>query len=76
MADLAERVGLHGFDQGREQVLAAARGGLQRGQSVGTLRVSLANGAPVAELPLQVLETVEEAGLLGRAWDALRLWIQ
>lgn len=49
---------------------------LQRGQSVGTLRVSLANGAPVAELPLQVLETVEEAGLLGRAWDALRLWIQ
>lgn len=49
---------------------------LQRGQSVGVLRVSLASGAPVAEVPLTVLETVEESGLLGRAWDALRLWIQ
>ena len=49
---------------------------LVRGQAVGTLRVSLASGAPVAEVPLTVLETVEESGLLGRAWDALRLWIQ
>jgi serine-type D-Ala-D-Ala carboxypeptidase (penicillin-binding protein 5/6) len=30
----------------------------------------------VAELPLFVLETVPEAGILGRAWDAIRLWIQ
>lgn len=49
---------------------------LVRGQAVGTLRVSLASGAPVTEVPLTVLETVEESGLLGRAWDALRLWIQ
>lgn len=49
---------------------------LLQGQSVGVLRVSLASGTPVAELPLTVLETVEESGLLGRAWDALRLWIQ
>lgn len=49
---------------------------LQRGQALGTLRVSLANGTPVAEVPLSVLETVEESGLFGRAWDALRLWIQ
>ncbi|WP_137918319.1 D-alanyl-D-alanine carboxypeptidase family protein [Hydrogenophaga sp. 2FB] len=49
---------------------------LLRGQSVGTLRVTLANGAPVAEIPLTVLETVEESGILGRAWDAIRLWIQ
>ncbi|WP_370871060.1 D-alanyl-D-alanine carboxypeptidase family protein [Hydrogenophaga sp.] len=49
---------------------------LLQGQSVGVLRVSLASGALVAELPLTVLETVEESGLLGRAWDALRLWIQ
>ena len=25
---------------------------------------------------LTVLETVEEAGILGRAWDAIRLWIK
>lgn len=49
---------------------------LLRGQVVGTLRVSQANGALVAEVPLTVLETVEQSGLLGRAWDALRLWIQ
>ena len=49
---------------------------LTKGQSVGVLRVTLANGSPVSEVPLSVLETVEESGVLGRAWDALRLWIQ
>lgn len=49
---------------------------LLQGQSVGVLRVSLASGAVVTELPLSVLETVEESGVIGRAWDALRLWIQ
>jgi D-alanyl-D-alanine carboxypeptidase (penicillin-binding protein 5/6) len=49
---------------------------LQRGQVLGSLRVSLADGTPVTEVPLSVLETVEESGLIGRAWDALRLWIQ
>ena len=47
-----------------------------RGQPLGTLRVSLASGATVAELPLSVLEPVEETGIFGRAWDAVRLWIQ
>ena len=27
-------------------------------------------------MPLLALEGVEQAGLLGRAWDALRLWIK
>jgi D-alanyl-D-alanine carboxypeptidase (penicillin-binding protein 5/6) len=49
---------------------------LQRGQAIGTLKVALADGTPVAEVPLTVLETVEESGIFGRAWDALRLWIQ
>ena len=49
---------------------------LLRGQTVGTLRVTTAAGAPVADIPLTVLETVEESGVFGRAWDALRLWIQ
>lgn len=48
---------------------------LAKGQVVGTIKVS-ASGATVAEVPLAVLETVPEAGLIGRAWDALRLWIQ
>lgn len=49
---------------------------LLKGQQVGALRVRTASGEPVAEVPLTVLETVEESGVLGRAWDALRLWIQ
>ncbi len=48
---------------------------LAKGQTVGTIKISSSAG-PVAELPLVVLEPVEQAGLLGRAWDALRLWIQ
>jgi D-alanyl-D-alanine carboxypeptidase (penicillin-binding protein 5/6) len=46
------------------------------GQPVGQLRVTLSGGATVAEVPLKVLKGVEEAGVLGRAWDAMRLWIQ
>jgi D-alanyl-D-alanine carboxypeptidase (penicillin-binding protein 5/6) len=49
---------------------------LLAGQRVGTLKVSTATGAPVAEVPLTVIESVELAGLLGRAWDAIRLWIK
>ncbi len=49
---------------------------LQQGQPLGTLRVSTATGEPVAEVPLFVLETVGEAGLLGRIWGAIRLWIK
>jgi serine-type D-Ala-D-Ala carboxypeptidase (penicillin-binding protein 5/6) len=49
---------------------------LAKGQRVGTLKVSTGAGAPVAEVPLVVLQPVEEAGLFGRAWDSLRLWIK
>ena len=49
---------------------------LAKGQRVGTLKVSLASGAAVTEVPLLVLDAVEPAGLLGRAWDAIRLWIK
>ncbi len=47
-----------------------------RGQAVAVLKVSAANGASVAEVPLLALEAVEESGMLGRAWDAVRLWIK
>ena len=49
---------------------------LAQGQRVGTLEVSTAGGAKVASLPLVVLQPVPQAGLLGRAWDAIRLWIK
>ena len=49
---------------------------LKKGQRVGTVRVATSGGAVVAERPLVVLEEVGEAGVFGRAWDALRLWIK
>jgi serine-type D-Ala-D-Ala carboxypeptidase (penicillin-binding protein 5/6) len=49
---------------------------LSKGQRVGTLKVTTAAGAPVAEVPLVVQEAVEPAGLFGRTWDTVRLWIK
>jgi serine-type D-Ala-D-Ala carboxypeptidase (penicillin-binding protein 5/6) len=46
-----------------------------KGQVLGSLKV-LAGGQLVAEVPLLALESVEPAGLFGRAWDAMRLWIK
>jgi D-alanyl-D-alanine carboxypeptidase (penicillin-binding protein 5/6) len=46
-----------------------------KGQSIATLKVS--NGEQnLLEVPLLALEAVEQAGVFGRAWDALRLWIK
>jgi D-alanyl-D-alanine carboxypeptidase (penicillin-binding protein 5/6) len=30
----------------------------------------------VVDVPLVALEAVEQAGVLGRTWDAIRLWIK
>jgi len=46
-----------------------------RYQPVGSLKITL-DEQPVTEVPLVTLEAVEQAGLLGRAWDAVRLWIK
>jgi D-alanyl-D-alanine carboxypeptidase (penicillin-binding protein 5/6) len=46
-----------------------------KGQAVGKLQV-LRGDQPLLDVPLVVLEGVEQAGVLGRAWDALRLWIK
>jgi D-alanyl-D-alanine carboxypeptidase (penicillin-binding protein 5/6) len=46
-----------------------------KGQPLATLRVSLDERA-FTDVPLLVLEAVDEAGLLGRAWDAFKLWIK
>ena len=49
---------------------------LVKGQRVGSLKVTTAAGVAVAELPLVVLEAVPVAGIFGRAWDSIRLWIK
>jgi D-alanyl-D-alanine carboxypeptidase (penicillin-binding protein 5/6) len=49
---------------------------LAKGQRVGALLVSTAAGSAIATIPLTVLEDVPQAGLFGRAWDAIRLWIK
>jgi len=46
-----------------------------QGQRVGTLRVSH-DGKPLGEYPLVALEGVGVAGMFGRAWDTLRLWMK
>ncbi len=46
-----------------------------KGQSVGSLKVLLGDQT-LAEVPLIALEGVAQAGILGRAWDAIRLWIK
>ncbi len=46
-----------------------------KGQAVGTLKV-MAGGETVREVQLLALEDVPQAGIFGRAWDAIRLWIK
>jgi D-alanyl-D-alanine carboxypeptidase (penicillin-binding protein 5/6) len=48
---------------------------LTKGQLVGTLKISSGDQA-LLDVPLMVLEPVEQAGVLSRAWDAVRLWIK
>lgn len=46
-----------------------------KGQQVGTLKI-LVGEELLREVPLVALEPVEQAGVFGRAWDAIRLWIR
>ena len=48
---------------------------LNRGQAVGVLKVTL-DQKPLVDVPLSVLETVEQASFVGRAWDTVRLWVK
>jgi D-alanyl-D-alanine carboxypeptidase (penicillin-binding protein 5/6) len=42
---------------------------------VGTLKLTT-DGRPVAELPVIALEQINQAGIFGRAWDSMRLWVK
>lgn len=48
---------------------------IAKGQQLGVLKI-LAGEESVGEVPLLALEAVEQAGILGRAWDSVRLWIR
>ena len=45
-----------------------------RGQRIGTMRVKLGDQV-LAERPVLALAAVDQAGLFGRAWDTIRLWM-
>jgi len=45
---------------------------IKRGQKLGTLNLSI-DGATIGDYPLQALENVEVAGILGRGWDNILL---
>jgi D-alanyl-D-alanine carboxypeptidase (penicillin-binding protein 5/6) len=49
---------------------------LTQGQQVGNIVITSASGAAIGTVPLVVLEAVPLAGIFGRAWDAIRLWIK
>jgi D-alanyl-D-alanine carboxypeptidase (penicillin-binding protein 5/6) len=46
-----------------------------KGQPIATLKVS-SGEQNLVDVPLLALEAIEQAGVLGRAWDGLRLWIK
>ena len=46
---------------------------LRKGETVGRLKI-VAGTETLVEVPVVALETVAEAGLFGRAYDAVRLW--
>lgn len=48
---------------------------IQQGQKVGTLKIYVGDQL-LREVPLVALQTVDQAGIFGRAWDAIRLWIK
>ena len=46
-----------------------------KGQTLGALKV-FKGEEPLLEVPLVALDGVAQAGVFGRAWDAVRLWIK
>jgi len=48
---------------------------LQKNQQLASLKVML-DQAPLMEIPLLALTSVEEAGFFGRTWDTLTLWLK
>lgn len=48
---------------------------VQQNSQIATLKLTV-DGKPIASLPVLALEQVNQASVFGRAWDAVRLWMQ
>ena len=48
---------------------------VHKGQRIATLKLTL-DDKPYGEYPVVALETVPVAGMIGRAWDTIRLWFE
>ncbi|RBA24937.1 D-alanyl-D-alanine carboxypeptidase (penicillin-binding protein 5/6) [Herminiimonas fonticola] len=48
---------------------------IDKNSQVGTIKVMSGDNKVIAELPVLALEQVGQAGLFGRAFDSIRLWI-
>jgi D-alanyl-D-alanine carboxypeptidase (penicillin-binding protein 5/6) len=48
---------------------------IDKNSKVGTIKVLSSDGKVLAELPIVALEQVNQAGIFGRAIDAVRLWL-
>jgi D-alanyl-D-alanine carboxypeptidase (penicillin-binding protein 5/6) len=48
---------------------------IAQNSKVGTLRM-MVDGKPIVELPVLALEQVDQAGIIGRAIDSVRLWFK
>lgn len=47
---------------------------IAKGQRIGNLKVSY-DGRPLGEYPVVAMQDVAQAGMLGRAWDTIRMWL-
>jgi D-alanyl-D-alanine carboxypeptidase (penicillin-binding protein 5/6) len=56
---------------GRQPLIAPVK----QGERIATLRLSI-DGRPFGEYPLVAVADVPVAGILGRAWDTVKLWFQ
>lgn len=48
---------------------------LAENAKVGVMKLAV-DGKPLLELPVVALESVAQAGIFGRAWDSIRLWMK
>ncbi|WP_338846695.1 D-alanyl-D-alanine carboxypeptidase family protein [Massilia sp. W12] len=48
---------------------------IANGAKVGVMKM-MVDGKPMMELPVVALEGVNQAGIMGRAWDSMRLWFK
>jgi D-alanyl-D-alanine carboxypeptidase (penicillin-binding protein 5/6) len=62
---------IHAQLETRQPMLAP----IQKGTQVGTLKLSV-DGKPWGQFPVYAQQDVALAGILGRGWDSIRLWLQ